>query len=57
MTQLFSSWWKEILACLLMLGMLFAIVGVLYPHQGRPLPEWKYGISINALISVFSTVL
>jgi hypothetical protein len=56
-TTLISLWWRELLACITMLGMLLAMVGVLRPHENRPLPDWKYGISINALISIFSTVL
>lgn len=49
--------WKwEIAACWLFLVAIFAILATLYPHQGRPQPNWPYDISINALLSVYSAV-
>lgn len=42
--SLWSLWWVEILNCLLMFGMLCAIVGVLYPNNGKPLPDLPYKV-------------
>ena len=47
----------EIGACLLFMIAFVAIIATLYPHQGRPLPEWPFQISINALVSVYVVVL
>ncbi|KAL4899348.1 hypothetical protein BDW74DRAFT_189438 [Aspergillus multicolor] len=52
-----ASWTLEILGCLLSVVFLAAIIGVLYYYDGRPMPEWPYGITLNALVSVFSTVM
>ena len=51
------NWWMEIGACLLFMIAFVAIIATLYPHQGRPLPEWPFQISINALVSVYVVVL
>lgn len=50
-------WWLESLCCILMLGMIVAIVTTLYRRQGLPLPDWPYNISINTLISIFIAIL
>lgn len=47
----------EIGACLLFVIAFVAIIATLYPHQGKPLPEWPFQISINALVSVYVVVL
>lgn len=51
------NWWMEIAACLLFFTALTAIVATLYPHQGKPLPQWPYQISVNSLISIYVVVL
>ena len=55
--HIFKSWWIEIGACVLSLVALIAIVGTLQPHQGKPLPQWPYQISVNTLISIYAVVL
>ncbi|KAK8013247.1 hypothetical protein PG991_009518 [Apiospora marii] len=52
-----SLWWIEIFNCLLMIGMLCTIVGVLYPNNGKPLPDLPYHVSINTIVSILSTTL
>ena len=47
----------EIGACLLFMIAFVAIIATLYPHQGKPLPEWPFQISINALVSIYVVVL
>ena len=42
-----DTWWVEVGSCAIVLGALFAIFGILYPHQNAPLPNWPYSISIN----------
>lgn len=51
------TWWIEITACVIGLISLLAMVVTLYPHQGKPLPEWPFGLSINTLLSIYSFVL
>ena len=47
----------EIGACLLFVVAFVAIIATLYPHQGKPLPDWPFQISINALVSIYVVVL
>ncbi|OQU94208.1 hypothetical protein CLAIMM_00598 [Cladophialophora immunda] len=55
--HIIKAWKFELLACVLAVGMLFAISMTLYPFQGRPLPKWPYDLSINALVAIFTTLL
>lgn len=55
--DILRHWWMEVSACLLLFTALAAIVGTLYPHQGNPLPQWPYRVSVNTLISVYVVVL
>lgn len=48
-------WFLETLSILLALGCLIAIVVVLIVHQNNPLPSRPKLLSINSLISVFTT--
>ena len=52
-----ASWTLEILGCLTSIGFLVAIIVVLRCYDGHPMPDWPYGITLNALISVLSTVM
>jgi hypothetical protein len=55
--SIFHTWWVEIGSCVVVLGALFAIFGILYPHQNAPLPNWPYSISINSLVSIFVVIM
>ena len=50
-------WWREMIACVIMFVMLFAILATLFPYQGRPLPKWPYNLSVNTLVSLLVTVM
>ncbi|KAJ5420999.1 hypothetical protein N7465_003518 [Penicillium sp. CMV-2018d] len=52
-----SSWTFEILNCLIAVAFLIAIILVLYNFDGKPVPDWPYGITLNALVSVLSTAM
>ncbi|KAJ5666819.1 hypothetical protein N7462_011228 [Penicillium macrosclerotiorum] len=52
-----ASWTLEILSCLTSIAFFVAIIVVLSHFDGRPMPDWPYGITLNALVSVFSTVM
>ncbi|KAH0021500.1 hypothetical protein KCU78_g6088, partial [Aureobasidium melanogenum] len=56
-TWVCDEWLFEILACALALLALAAIVITLAVHDGRPLPEWPFNISVNALVSIFGVIL
>lgn len=49
--------WTEALACFLALASLLAMIGTLYPYQGKPLPQWPFSIGINTLLSIYTVVL
>lgn len=55
--HILKDWWLESGACFLLLGALVAVIATLYPHQGKPLPQWPYRISVNTLISIYLVVL
>ena len=55
--SVFDRWIAELLACVVALIALAAIVITLETHKGRPIPDWPFGISINALVSIFSVIL
>ena len=50
------GWKLEILSYLVAIVALAAIFITLIIHQGRPLPQWPHLISINALISIFTSI-
>ncbi|KAJ0161694.1 hypothetical protein CTA2_5795 [Colletotrichum tanaceti] len=51
-----DNWVFEILALVISTVCLLGIVTTLLLHGNRPLPQWPFSISINALISALSTV-
>lgn len=52
----FTNWAMEILSCAIASLCLAAIFGILYTHQGLPLPRWPLDITINALAAVFTAI-
>ncbi|KAI8627981.1 hypothetical protein F5Y19DRAFT_439134 [Xylariaceae sp. FL1651] len=51
-----GSWILEIVTIIIAWGAVGSIVGVLAHFNGRPLPEWPYYITLNALIALLATV-
>lgn len=52
-----TDWWLwELCSLLCSVISLVAIVLVLRLHEGRPLPQWPFSITINSLVSVFATI-
>jgi len=39
------------------LGALLGITATIYSHEGRPLPHWRYGLTVNAIIFIFTVIL
>jgi hypothetical protein len=52
-----SLWWWEALCCIIALGALLAIVATIRVHESKPLPQWRYGLTVNAIISACAVVL
>ncbi|KAJ5408174.1 hypothetical protein N7509_002057 [Penicillium cosmopolitanum] len=52
-----SSWTFEIIGSIISIAFLVGIIVVLFKYDGQPMPDWPYGITLNALISVLSTVM
>jgi hypothetical protein len=51
-----SSWAFEIITIFFAFGAVGGIIGVLAQFNNRPLPDWPYYITLNALISLLATV-
>ena len=57
-SRLETDWWiKEISAMLISILSLVCIVLILRIYDGRPLHDWPFSITINSLVSIFSTIM
>ncbi|KAE8381878.1 hypothetical protein BDV26DRAFT_278485 [Aspergillus bertholletiae] len=52
-----SSWIWEILSCAIAVASLAGIIVVLYMYNGKSMPDWPYGITLNAVISLLTTLM
>ena len=52
----YDWWFWEIVGMILNLGATVAIVAIFARYNDKPLPKWKYGITLNAMLSVLSTI-
>lgn len=50
-------WLWELCSAFLLLISVVSIPVTLYPHAGKPLPQWPSYITINALLAIYSMVL
>jgi hypothetical protein len=57
LSLVYRKWLMELLASMVALLALVAIIITLVTHDGHPLPGWPFGISINALVSIFAVIL
>jgi Protein of unknown function (DUF3176) len=56
--QVVTDWWIfEVLACAGCLVALVGIIGVLMVYNGRSLPNWPYGITINSVLAWLATAM
>ena len=51
-----SGWWIEIICFLVVCLSLLAIFITLYLHEGQPLPQWHFAISLNTLIAIYALI-
>ncbi|KAF2012063.1 hypothetical protein BU24DRAFT_425893 [Aaosphaeria arxii CBS 175.79] len=56
-SSLLHVWWLEILACILTVATVVAIIVTVRAYEHKPLPQWRYGISLNALIAVYTVIM
>ena len=57
-SRLEIDWWiKELSALLISLLSLLCIILTLRIYDGRPLPKWPLSITINSMVSIFSTIM
>ena len=49
-------WLIELLWWLLSLALFAAIIGILLRFDGQSIPQWRYGITLGALVSLFATL-
>lgn len=56
-----NYWVWEVISCIGSLVALICIIGVLLNYDGKPIPNWPYGITINSVLSwitqVFSALM
>lgn len=50
-------WTWEIISLFLAIGLIVAIVAILSHFEGRPLPDWPFGINLSTLVALLSTIL
>ncbi|KAJ3495685.1 hypothetical protein NLG97_g3217 [Lecanicillium saksenae] len=55
--SLFKLWVLELICFFFAAATVLVICVVLWHYNGRPLPDWPYGLSVNTLLSILSTVL
>jgi hypothetical protein len=51
-----TYWLFEVLCGMLSLACLIAITVVLYAFDNRPVPTWRYGITLNTIVSLLASV-
>ncbi|KAJ5568900.1 hypothetical protein N7450_011386 [Penicillium hetheringtonii] len=52
-----EKWVIEIACCVGMLAALASVIGFLAAYDGRSIPDWPYGITVNTVLSLITLVL
>ena len=50
-------WILEFFCCIFALGCLLAIIALLRSFDGQPIPQWRFGITLNTIVSLLATFL
>ena len=50
-------WWRECLTCTIIFVDLIALVVTAAKWQGKTLEQWSFGVSINAIIAIYTIIL
>jgi hypothetical protein len=51
-----NLWWWEAVCCIIALGALIAIVATIRIYESKPLPHFRYGLSVNAIIAAYTVI-
>ncbi|KAL3297287.1 Carboxylic ester hydrolase [Colletotrichum asianum] len=51
-----GAWWQEILCCAISIVSLVVLIVFLHIFNGKPLPAWPSGITVNAVVAFLSTI-
>lgn len=54
-TRLSTTWWMEVLTIFLSTGFMIGLIAILASFQNRVTTEWKFFISINAVVAIVIT--
>lgn len=52
-----STWWLECICLFLMIGALVAVAITVQKYEGMPQPRWRYSITVNTLIAVYTVII
>lgn len=55
--QLFAHWWLETCSVFATYAALAAIISILGTYNRRPLPDWPDYLSLNSIVSIFTTIV
>lgn len=55
--SMFKLWKWEILSCVLAIGMLGSMLGILRRYDGQRIPDWGTVINLSTLIALMATIL
>jgi hypothetical protein len=55
--SLIRTWWLEISSCLLFLAAFVSIIATVHTFSGKRPPNWRYGLTLNAFISIELVIL
>ena len=50
-------WWWETSCCIIALGAFLAIVATIRSYESKELPQWRFGLNVNAVIAIWTAVL
>lgn len=56
-SKLNEKWVVEIACCVGMLAASASIIGFLLAYDGKSLPDWPYGITVNTVLSLLTLIL
>jgi hypothetical protein len=55
--SLVKNWFWEISSCLTSLVTIVGIIILLSHYNGLPMSDWPYGVTLNAVLSILSTLM
>lgn len=56
-TTVLATWWLECVCLLLMVIALIAVAVTVYKYEGMPQPRWRYSVTVNTLIALYTVII